>query len=207
MLVKIEYVISKIIKKIHLRSIKNSFIDKTSSIGAGSLFLNSNIDRHSFCGYDCTIINANIGSFCSISNNCQIGGASHTINWVSTSPVFLKNKDQIKKKYSLHEYDSFKNTIIGHDVWVGAGCHIKAGVKIGTGSVIGMGSIVTKDIPPYEIWGGNPAKFIRKRFDKTVSEKLLISEWWNFEDTKIEKLSPYICEVDVFIDHLKMEKR
>ena len=203
MLRDIEYVISKIIRKMHFKAIKNSVVHKTAYLGAGTNFINSKMDRHSFCGYDCTIIEANIGSFCSIANNCHIGGASHTMDWVSTSPVFNNNKDGKRKKYSRHEYNPYAKTIVGHDVWIGEKCLIKAGVEIGTGSIIGMGSIVTKNVPPYEIWAGNPANFIRKRFTSSVSEKLLESEWWNFEDKKLERIAEYICEVDVFLEHTK----
>lgn len=207
MLRNIEYVISKIIKKLHLKSIKGSFVHNSSKIGAGTNFINSRMDRHSFCGYDCIIINTTIGAFCSIAGDCEIGGASHSIEWVSTSPVFNENKDQIKKKYSYHEYNTVKDTIIGNDVWIASKSIIKSGVEIGTGSVIGMGSVVTKDIPAYEIWAGNPAKFIRKRFNDDISEKLLSSEWWNFEDDELERLAEYVCDVDTFLHHLNNGQR
>lgn len=156
----IEYYVSKVIKKMHLKSLKNSKVDKSSSIGSGSLIVNSSMDRNSFCGYDCIIVNTTIGSFCSIASNCEIGGASHSIDWVSTSPVFNENKDQIKKKYSLYKFATTKNTIIGNDVWIGSKVLVKSGVNIGTGAVIGMWSVVTKDIPHYEIWAGNPTREI-----------------------------------------------
>lgn len=205
MLNNVEYFFSKIIKKIHLRSIKNSKIDKSSSIAAGSQVINSIVDRNSFCGYDCIIVNTRIGSFSSIASNCEIGGASHTIDWVSTSPVFNENKDQIKKKYSFHKYNPFEETIIGHDVWIGARCLIKSGITIGTGSVIGMGSVVTKNIPPYEIWAGNPAKFIRDRFTDSQKKELLSSEWWNFKDDKLTKVADSIMDINLFLDEIKKE--
>ena len=85
-------------------------------------------------------------------------------NGVSTSPVFYSGRDSVKAKFSKHERKKY-NTVIGHDVWIGQNIRIKQGVNIGTGAIIGMGSIVTKDVPPYNIYAGNPAKFIRKRFD------------------------------------------
>lgn len=204
MLSKIEYIISKIIKKMHLRAIKNSMIDKTSSIAAGTQFVNSKMDRNSFCGYDCTIINTQIGGFCSIANNCEIGGASHSIDWISTSPVFNENKDQIKKKYSYHKYNATKHTVVGNDVWIGSKVLIKAGVTIGDGVVIGMGSVVTKDIPPYEVWAGNPAKIIRKRFDNETILKLLKIKWWEFDDIKLSKYAQYSNDVKVFLEQMTM---
>jgi len=204
MISNIEYIISKIIKKLHLRAIKDSSIDKTSSIGSGSHFVFSKMDRHSFCGYDCTIVNTNIGSFCSIAGNCEIGGASHTVDWVSTSPVFNENRDQIKKKYSYHSYDCTPyTTIIGNDVWIGSRCSIKSGVKIGDGSVVGMGSVVTKDIPPYQIWAGNPAKFIKNRFDENITKKLLEIKWWNFSDEKLTQFAAHIKDPKLFISEIE----
>ncbi len=202
MLTDVEYIISKIIKKLHLRAIKNSSVNKTSSIGAKTDFINSRMDRHSFCGYDCIIINTSIGSFCSISGNCEIGGASHSIDWVSTSPVFNENKDQIRKKYSYHQYNTSKETKIGNDVWIASKCVIKAGVTIGDGAVIGMGSVVTKDIPPYEIWAGNPAKFIRKRFNDKIINKLLEIKWWEFDEEKLNIYAQYFNDISTFLEEV-----
>lgn len=199
MLSNVEYFVSKLIKKLHLRAIKNSTVDKTSSIGFGTSFINSKMNRNSFCGYDCIIINVSIGSFCSIASNCEIGGASHSIDWLSTSPAFNENKDQINKKYSYHKYNTSKKTFVGHDVWIGSRAIVKAGVKIGDGAVIGMGSVVTKDIPAYEIWAGNPARFIRKRFDDEICETLEQLQWWDFDDEKLEKYAEYSNDISRFI--------
>jgi len=203
MLTNVEYIISKIIKKAHLRSIKNSYVHKTSRIGAGTHFLNSKMDRRSYCGYTCTIVNTSIGGFCSIAGDCEIGGASHSIEWVATSPIFNENKEQDKKKYSHHKYNTFKDTEIGNDVWIGAKCLVKSGVTIGDGAVIGMGSVVTKNIPSYEIWGGNPAKLIRKRFEDNIIGKLLEIKWWTFSDELLYKYSEYFTKPIDFINAIE----
>lgn len=202
MLNKLEYVVSRIIKKLQLKSIKNSFIDRSSKIAAGTQFVDSRMDKNSFCGYNCVIISTSIGKFCSIASNCEIGGESHSINWVSTSPVFNENKDQIKKKYSYHKYNTRKYTRIGNDVWIGSKCLIKSGVTIGDGAVVGMGSVVTKDIPPYEIWAGNPAKLIRKRFDDDIICKLLEIKWWDLNDEQLMRYSIYFKNPKQLINEL-----
>lgn len=199
MLTKIEYVLSKVIKKLHLRAIKKSSIHHTSSVAAGTQFIISNMDKYSFCGYDCTIINTDIGKFCSIAGNCEIGGENHSIDWISTSPVFNENRDQISQKFSYHKFETSKKTTIGHDVWIGSRCLIKAGVTIGTGSVIGMGSVVTRDVPPYEIWAGNPARLIRKRFSDEIIEELLKLKWWEFDNSTLYKYAEYANDVSAFI--------
>ena len=201
---RFEYYVSKLIKKMRLRSILNSCINKTSSVASGSQFVNSTMGRHSFCGYDCTVISTDIGSFCSIANNCEIGGASHTVDWVSTSPAFNENRDQIKMKFSYHKFTpQSSRTTIGNDVWIGARALIKSGVTIGHGAIIGMGSVVTKDIPPYEIWAGNPAKFIKKRFSDDLIRDLLESEWWMLDDVKLTHYANFIQEPHKFIQELK----
>lgn len=80
------------------------------------------------------------------------------------------------------------------------------GVTIGDGAVIGAGSIVTKDVGPYEIWAGNPARFIRKRFDDETIEKLLESQWWNWEDEKLSEMGMYFSNVEKFIIEAEKDK-
>ncbi len=195
----IEYYICKIAKKLTLRALKNSSVHPSSSVGPGSEFMNSTLGRHSYVGYYCRILNTEIGSFCSIANECVIGADSHSLNWVSTSPVFNRNKDQISYKYSYHKFETRSSVIIGHDVWIGERVIIKSGLVIGDGSVIGAGSVVTKSIPPYEIWGGVPAKFIKNRFDKVLSERLLASKWWSFDDQRLRELATSIKEPEEFL--------
>lgn len=195
----IGYIISKLLKKMRGKSVLNSTIHKTSKIESGSQVVNSVMDKYSFCGYDCEIVNCEIGRFCSIANNVIIGGAMHPIEWVSTSPVFYAGRDSVRKKFQQFNRPSDKKTFIQNDVWIGNNSLIKQGVTIGHGAIIGMGSVVTKDVPPYEIWAGNPAKLIRKRFDDNVIEKLLKSEWWNLDDTQLKKVSTNFYDTETTI--------
>jgi acetyltransferase-like isoleucine patch superfamily enzyme len=186
---KLQFLFSKIIKKLRGVAIKDSIIDKTSKVESGSLIVNSTIGKYSFCGYDCDVFNTEIGNFCSIANNVIIGGAAHPIDWISTSPVFYEGRDSVKKKFQTFQREKDLRTFIKNDVWIGHSVMIKQGVSIGNGAVIGMGSIVTKDVPDYEIWAGNPAKFIRKRFDDDTIKTLLGLKWWNKSDDEIQELS------------------
>lgn len=194
--ITIEYIISKLLKKLRGKSVLNSTIHKTSKIESGSLVVNSVMDKYSFCGYDCEIINCEIGSFCSIANNVIMGGAMHPIEWVSTSPVFYAGRDSVKKKFQQFNRPDDKKTYIQNDVWIGNYTLIKQGVTIGHGAIIGMGSVITKDIPPYEIWAGNPARFIRKRFSDDIIDKIIKSEWWNLDDTKLKEVSEYFNDIE-----------
>jgi acetyltransferase-like isoleucine patch superfamily enzyme len=185
------YYLNKFFKKIQGSAIKKSVVHKTSKIEAGSLVVNTLFDRHSFCGYDCTILNADIKSFCSIANRVTIGGVAHPMEFVSTSPAFLSHKDSIKTKFSHHQYLPVIRTIVGNDVWIGAGVYVKAGVSIGDGAVIGMGSIVTKDVPPYAVFAGNPAKLIKMRFEEEIVNALLKMQWWDLPDSKLIENAKY----------------
>ena len=181
------YLWNKILKKMRGCAIRNSQIHSTSKVEAGSHVVNSTMDKYSFCGYDCKIINCKIGSFCSIADEVIIGGAQHPIEWVSTSPVFYKGRDSVKKKFSEFDRPEEPHTIIENDVWIGDRAIIKGGVHIGNGAVIGMGSVVTKDVGDYEIWAGNPARCIRKRFSPDVSEALNSMRWWNLSEKELAK--------------------
>lgn len=196
------YIWNRVLKKLQGRAINNSVIHDTSTIGAGSRIENVKMDRYSFCGYDCKIINCSIGAFCSIADNVIIGGARHPIEWVSTSPVFYSGRDSIKKKFAKFDREKDLRTVIENDVWIGDRATIKAGVHVANGAVIGMGSVVTKNIGPYEIWGGNPAKLIRKRFDEDIVNHLNESKWWESSDIELKRLSEYIKEPEEFIKQL-----
>ena len=174
-------------------------VDKTSAICSGVRFYRGKIGKYSYIGNNSFVTDTDIGSFTSISTDCYIGGTSHPVEWVSTSPVFHKWENILKKNFSSHEYEIFHRTHIGNDVWIGNRVMIKAGVTIADGAVIGMGSIVTKDIGPYEVWAGNPARFIRKRFDDDKISELLKMQWWNYDDAKIEELAVHMTDIDEFI--------
>lgn len=167
--------------------LQEAVVDKTAAICSGVRFYRGKIGKYSYIGNNSFVSDTDIGNFTSISTDCYIGGTSHPTNWVSTSPVFHKWENIMKKNFARHDFEIFKQTTIGNDVWIGNRVMIKAGVKIGDGAVVGMGSIVTKDIGPYEIWAGNPARLIRKRFDDETIDAFEKMKWWEWDDNKIEK--------------------
>lgn len=197
---QITYLIGRLIKKARLASVKNSRIHSSSVYESGCQIVGSSFGKHSYCGYDCVILNTNIGSFCSISDDVVIGGSQHPMHYVSTSPVFLAHRDSVKAKFAKHPYVNKPITTIGHDVWIGSGAKIKAGISIGTGAVIGMGSVVTKNVLPYAVVAGNPAKEIKYRFTEQQIDGLLRSKWWEWDDKALVTLGSNCTDVDRFLE-------
>lgn len=187
--------------------IQDSKINEKAAISAGTKFYRSYIEKYSYIGRDNFIIDTEIGKFCCIGPGCSIGGTGHPLDWVSTSSVFHKWDNILKKNFSRHEYEIFKKTKIENDVWIGANSMIKAGITISNGAVIGMGSVVTKNIGPYEIWAGNPAKCIRKRFEDDKIEILLESKWWNWNENKLREKAINFNNIDKFISEILGENK
>ncbi|MEH2957650.1 CatB-related O-acetyltransferase [Candidatus Merdisoma sp. JLR.KK006] len=182
----IKYYIQKAFQKVLSQPIvRSSKISNKSAVWNDCLIIDSEIDDYTYVSDHTNIYYAKIGKFCSIASYCLIGGASHPIEYVSTSPVFLEGRNALKTHFANIPYKPYKETFIGNDVWIGAKCCIKGGVTIGDGAVIGMGSVLLKDVGAYEIWAGNPAHFIRKRFDDETISKLLEMKWWKLSKEDI----------------------
>lgn len=139
-----------------------------------------------------------IGKFCSIADNVKIYlGGNHRIDWISTYPFNVLEKYFPEASKILGHPATKGNVEIGNDVWIANDVTILSGVTISDGVVIGTGSVITKNIGPYEIWAGNPARFIKKRFNEEEIKKLVRIKWWNWEIDRITKSIPVICSLDV----------
>lgn len=182
------YAYNRLLKKLRGSAIRDSDIHPTSSYQSGCTIVRTRFDRHSYCGYDCTFIDCEIGSFCSIASRVSVGASRHPMEHVSTSPAFLSHAEGAKAKFARHPYTFRSKTSIGNDVWIGEDVHIKGGVNIGHGAVVGMGSVITKNVPPYSITAGNPARHIRYRFPPHVIEAMLSFAWWNLSDAELERV-------------------
>ena len=138
-----------------------------------------------------------IGKFCSIACGTKFlfNCANHTLKSLSTYtfPLFYEEWE-LEKSNITTAWDNKGNIVIGNDVWIGYEAVIMAGVHIGDGAIIAARAVVAKDVPPYTIVGGTPAKEIRKRFDAEVIEQLLIQKWWDWSTDKIHQCLPYIAE-------------
>ena len=182
------FFINKFLRLINRPALRNCDIDKTAKVGTGSNCIGVKMGRYSYMGKNNSVSNTQIGSFCSIASYCAIGGGAHPLDVVSTSPVFYEGKNGFSKHFSNIPVEINKEVVIGNDVWIGEAVFINDGVKIGTGAVIGAHSVVTKDVDPYSIVAGVPAKEIRKRFDDETIEKLLDSKWWEWPEEKLSRI-------------------
>lgn len=138
--------------------------------------------------------NVEIGAYCSLAPHIHIAPGEHYTNFITTHPLLFN--PAWRKKLNIEEKETYvktikktdEKTVIGNDVWIGLNSIIMRGVTIGDGAVIAAGSVVTKDIPPYAIVGGVPAKIIKYRFSEEEIKKLLKQKWWNKPLNSIEKM-------------------
>lgn len=141
-----------------------------------------------------------IGKFCAIASGTTfiMGSANHRISSVTTYPFHVFGgawKERTPEHLSQLPFKG--DIVIGNDVWFGRESVIMPGVNIGDGAIVGAYSVVTKDVPPYSVAGGNPAGFIKKRFNDELIELLLVLKWWDFEAEKLVDFLPLLCDPDL----------
>lgn len=140
-----------------------------------------------------------IGKFCAIATNVKfiMNGANHKLNGISTYPFPIFGHGWETAMDKLMGLPTRGDTVIGNDVWIGYESIIMPGVKIGDGAVIAAKSVVVKDIPPYTLYGGNPAHYIKQRFSAAEVAQLLDIRWWDWEIDKITRNINLIMESDI----------
>lgn len=151
-----------------------------------TLFEKNNVLYHYPINHD----KLQIGKFCSIACGAKFlfNSANHTLSSLSTYPFPLFFEEWgLEKKDITNAWDNKGDIVIGNDVWIGYEAVILAGVTIGDGAIIGTRAVVTKDVPPYTIVGGVPAKSIKKRFSEETISALLEIQWWNWSEERIAR--------------------
>ncbi len=143
---------------------------------------------------------ATIGAFCSIGPEAIIGGlGSHPTNFLSTHPAFFSVRMQAGRTFVHHNlFEELKHTSIGNDVWVGTRAIILDGVNVSDGAVIAAGALVTKDVPPYAIVAGVPARIIKFRFSDFAISELLRWKWWDLPEAVLAKLASQFSGIDTW---------
>lgn len=135
-----------------------------------------------------------IGAYCSIAEDVNILlGGHHRTDWVSSYPF----PEFIEEARHIPDFGGTRGDVtIGNDVWLGIGCTILSGVHIGDGAVVAARAVVTRDVEPYAIVAGNPARIVRWRFDETTRAALLATAWWSWPETEIRRIVPLLCSDD-----------
>lgn len=171
-----------------LSRVEHSNISKKSKVWRFSKIDHSSLNDYSYIGPKTRLIHADVGKYCSIADESNIGMGTHPLDFISTSSIFYSPKNGTGSNWVKMNtvFNEYKRVIIGNDVWIGARAMVLGGVKIGNGAVIAAGAVVTKDVPPYAIVGGIPAKIIKYRFSPELIDQLEKSNWWNLSEKEIK---------------------
>ena len=168
--------------------IEYSEVSPKAKINGHCKVFHSIIGDYTYVGDHQRLVYANVGKFCSIAGGGAIGMGTHTLNNLSTSPIFTAQRNGTGYQWTDKQPDNeFREVNVGNDVWIGERALIMGGVTIGDGAVVAAGAVVTKDVPPYAIVGGVPAKIIRYRFSEDVISKLLDLKWWCWDDDTLRQ--------------------
>lgn len=173
--------------------VERSVLGRYTEVGARTSVVETTMGDYSYVVNDSQIIYCTIGKFCSIAAMTRINPGNHP-TWRASQAHFLYRASQYfegeSDEASFFDWRREHHVSIGHDVWIGHGAIVLAGRSIGTGAVIGGGAVVTRDVPPYTIVGGNPARPIRERFPAAVGERLMALAWWDWEHEQLRAALP-----------------
>jgi phosphonate metabolism protein (transferase hexapeptide repeat family) len=177
-------------------------IGSWTEIGPRSIYCETTFDDYSYDAGDTEVIYTNIGKFCSIASHVRINPGNHPMERVTQHHITYRRAQFGFGPDDAEFFDWRRSQAcsIGHDAWIGHGSTILPGVEIGTGAVVGAGAVVTKDVAPYEIVAGVPAKHIRMRFSDKQVELLLSTEWWDWDRPTLETRFADFLDLEIFLE-------
>ncbi len=168
--------------------VRQATLGRYTEIGARTAFVESSMDDYSYVVNDSNVIYTTIGKFCSIAAMTRINPGNHPMQRASQSHFTYRASayfEDAQDDAAFFDWRRSTPVTISHDVWIGHGAIILPGRTIGTGAVVAGGAIVTKDVAPYAIVAGNPARPIRDRFPKPIAERLLRLGWWDWDHARL----------------------
>lgn len=183
---------------------ENSDVSRKAKVYRFAKLDHAEIGDYTYIGPSAQIVYASIGKFCSIAGGTKVGMPMHPIEFVSTSPIFYSPNNATGTKWVERNdyFNEFQRCTVGNDVWIGSNAIVMGGVKIGDGAVVAAGAVVTKDVPPYAIVGGVPAKLIKYRFNESVREVLEQSKWWEKDESLIQDSIEVFHSRQINLDNL-----
>lgn len=149
------------------------------------------IGAFTYFGSNGDFYNAEIGRYCSVANSVAVGCTQHPVDNLTSSPItytefvhferhFRDSVSGWERKLDRVEFEMRPRTTIGNDVWIGLGAYLKDGISVGNGAIIGAHAVVTRDVPPFAVVAGSPARVIKYRFDEKTIERLQMLAWWDY---------------------------
>lgn len=180
-----------------------SSVDKKAKVHRSAKIFHSELGRNSYIGKRGKLVYAEVGTYCSIAADVCVGMGKHDLTKLSTSPLFTEKKNGTGHSWTDQRPFSFEKVLVGNDVWIGERAMIMGGLTIGDGAVIAAGAVVTKDVPPYAVVGGVPAKVIKYRFSPEVIEALEKMQWWSLPESILKKHTNVFQTDNISIDTLK----
>ena len=176
---------------------------KTSALGKRVRCYNVFLGNYSSIRDYGKAMNATIGNYTVIAKECEIGLGVHPTNYMTCHSIFYKNSPWgFHPEWVKPVKDIVRITHIGNDVWIGAKSIVMDGVTIGDGAIVAAGSVVTKDVPPFAVVGGAPAKLIKFRFPQEVIDRLEEIKWWNLPDEKITEVVELFHTINPTVDDI-----
>jgi acetyltransferase-like isoleucine patch superfamily enzyme len=189
----------------YMAELSNVKFEGTNKVYKYARLRDVNLGRFSYVSRGTQVYNAEVGKFTCIGPETIIGPGEHPVRgYISSHPAFYSTLAQAGSTFSDGDYiNEIPRTVIGHNVWIGARVVVRAGINIGDGVIIAAGSVVVKDVAPYTVVGGVPAKLIRDRFEQPVKEVVQSSEWWNWPNEDLSKNAAAFRDENSFLELVK----
>lgn len=180
-------------------------LGRYTEVGARTHLCETQLDDYSYIVEDGQVIYTAIGKFCSIASQVRINPGNHPMERASQAHFTYRARSYWPEEANEAAFFERRRAMpvhIGHDVWIGHGAIVLPGRTIGTGAVVGAGSIVTRDVAPYTIVVGNPARLVRRRFPEAIAERLQALAWWDWDHERLRRALPDFrgSSIDAFLE-------